>query len=148
MKSVLTKLSQLFALVPNALRPYRWPILLGATLLSVFMAMGLSRFAMDVTMDSWFQKDDPVLQSLDEFRSQFGSDDGMYIVYEAKDGDVFSDQSLRLINQFTERLENWQDLDAATISSMGLIQEQVNHLSHIKRVQSLTNIRIQVNMGD
>ena len=102
MTSVLTSISHFFSLVPNALRPYRWPILISATILSVFMAMGLSRFAMDVTMDSWFQEDDPVLQSLDEFRSQFGSDDGLYIVYEAKDGDVFSDQSLRLIDQLTE----------------------------------------------
>lgn len=148
MKSVLTSISHFFSLVPNALRPYRWPILISATILSVFMAMGLSRFAMDVTMDSWFQEDDPVLQSLDEFRSQFGSDDGLYIVYEAKDGDVFSDQSLRLIDQLTERLENWQDLDPQTITSMGLTQEQIDHLSHIKRVQSLTNIRIQQNTGD
>ena len=148
MTSILSSLSIWFAGIPNGLRPYRWWVLLTALALTVFMAMGLSRFAMDVTMDSWFQKDDPVLQSLDEFRAQFGSDDGLYIVYEAKDGDVFSEPSLRLIDQLTQRLKNWQDLDEATLEELGITAEQIDFLSHIKRVQSLTNVRIQVNEGD
>ena len=148
MTSILTSLSNGFAAIPNALRPYRWWVLLAALVLSLFMAMGLTRFAMDVTMDSWFQEDDPVLQTLDEFRSQFGSDDGLYVVYEAKDGDVFSEQSLRMIDEFTQRLKHWQDLDADTLASLNLTSEQIGYLSHIKRVQSLTNIRIQVNEGD
>ena len=148
MTSILTSLSSGFAAIPNALRPYRWWVLLAAVVLSIFMAMGLTRFAMDVTMDSWFQEGDPVLQTLDEFRSQFGSDDGLYVVYEAKDGDVFSEQSLRMIDEFTQRLKNWQDLDADALVSLNLTEEQISYLSHIKRVQSLTNIRIQVNEGD
>ena len=148
MTSILSSLSIWFAGIPNGLRPYRWWVLLTALVLTIFMAMGLSRFAMDVTMDSWFQEDDPVLQSLDEFRAQFGSDDGLYIVYEAKDGDVFSEQSLRLVDQLTQRLKNWQDLDDATLAELGITAEQIDFLSHIKRVQSLTNVRIQVNEGD
>ena len=148
MTSILSSLSIWFAGIPNGLRPYRWWVLLAAFALTVFMAMGLSRFAMDVTMDSWFQEDDPVLQSLDEFRAQFGSDDGLYIVYEAKDGDVFSEASLRLVDQLTQRLKNWQDLDAATLEALGITTDEIAFLSHIKRVQSLTNVRIQVNEGD
>jgi len=148
METVLTSLSVYFSRLPNNLRPYRWWVLLVAMVLSIFMAMGLSRFAMDVTMDAWFQEDDPVLLSLDEFRSQFGSDDGLYIVYEAKDGDVFSNESLRLVDEFTERLENWQDLSAEDLTNLGISPQQVDYLSHIKRVQSLTNIRIQVNEAD
>ena len=148
MTSILSSLSIWFAGIPNGLRPYRWWVLLAAFALTVFMAMGLSRFAMDVTMDSWFQEDDPVLQSLDEFRAQFGSDDGLYIVYEAKDGDVFSEASLRLVDQLTRRLKNWQDLDAATLEALGITTDEIAFLSHIKRVQSLTNVRIQVNEGD
>ena len=89
-----------------------------------------------------------MLQSLDEFRAQFGSDDGLYIVYEAKDGDVFSEASLRLVDQLTRRLKNWQDLDEATLAELGITTEEIDFLSHIKRVQSLTNVRIQVNEGD
>lgn len=148
MTGFLSSLSSGFAAIPNALRPHRWWVLLSALILTVFMGMGLTRFAMDVTMDSWFQEDDPVLQTLDEFRAQFGSDDGLYIVYEAKDGDVFSEQSLTLIDEFTQRLKNWQDLDAETLFNLNLTDEQIQYLSHIKRVQSLTNIRIQVNEGD
>ncbi|HCH23046.1 MAG TPA: hypothetical protein DE179_01950, partial [Oceanospirillaceae bacterium] len=148
MTSVLSSLSIWFSGIPNGLRPYRWWVLSAALALTIFMAMGLSRFAMDVTMDSWFQEDDPVLQSLDEFRAQFGSDDGLYIVYEAKDGDVFSEASLRLVDQLTRRLKNWQDLDEATLAELGITTEEIDFLSHIKRVQSLTNVRIQVNEGD
>ena len=148
MAPILSSLSIWFSGIPNGLRPYRWWVLLAAFAITVFMAMGLSRFAMDVTMDSWFQEDDPVLQSLDEFRAQFGSDDGLYIVYEAKDGDVFSEASLRLVDQLTQRLKNWQDLDAATLEALGITTDEIAFLSHIKRVQSLTNVRIQVNEGD
>ena len=148
MAPILSSLSIWFSGIPNGLRPYRWWVLLAAFALTVFMAMGLSRFAMDVTMDSWFQEDDPVLQSLDEFRAQFGSDDGLYIVYEAKDGDVFSEASLCLVDQLTQRLKNWQDLDAATLETLGITTDEIAFLSHIKRVQSLTNVRIQVHEGD
>ena len=148
MKTFLFCISEYFESVPNRIRPWRWWIITLALTCSLFMALGSTRFVIDVTVDSWFSEDDPVLQSLDEFRDQFGSDDGLFIVYEAKDGDVFSADSLGLIDQLTTRLNHWQDIPQEVLDEVGITPDLAKELSHIKRVQSLTNVRIQVHQDE
>ena len=148
MKTFLFCTSEYFESVPNRIRPWRWWIITLALTCSLFMAVGSTRFVIDVTVDSWFSEDDPVLQSLDEFRDQFGSDDGLFIVYEAKDGDVFSADSLGLIDQLTTRLNHWQDIPQEVLDEVGITPDLAKELSHIKRVQSLTNVRIQVHQDE
>ena len=148
MKTFLFCISEYFESVPNRIRPWRWWIITLALTCSLFMALGSTRFVIDVTVDSWFSEDDPVLQSLDEFRDQFGSDDGLFIVYEAKDGDVFSADSLGLIDQLTTRLNHWQDIPQEVLDEVGITPDLAKQLDHIKRVQSLTNVRIQVHQDE
>jgi hypothetical protein len=149
MKNILLGLNQYFSGVPDQLRSYRKTVLIFALLSSVFMAIGLNQFSFNFSIESWFQKGDPALEALDEFRQQFGSDDGLFIVYEAKDGDVFSHNSLSLIAEITNILNNTDDIDEDVWSNkFGLLPEQFTELKHIKRVQSLTNIRIQQNNND
>ena len=148
MKTFLFCISEYFESVPNRIRPWRCWIITLALTCSLFMAVGSTRFVIDVTVDSWFSEDDPVLQSLDEFRDQFGSDDGLFIVYEAKDGDVFSADSLGLIDQLTTRLNHWQDIPQEVLDEVGITPDLAKELSHIKRVQSLTNVRIQVHQDE
>jgi predicted RND superfamily exporter protein len=147
-KTFLFCISEYFESVPNRIRPWRWWIITLALTCSLFMAVGSTRFVIDVTVDSWFSEDDPVLQSLDEFRDQFGSDDGLFIVYEAKDGDVFSADSLGLIDQLTTRLNHWQDIPQEVLDEVGITPDLAKELDHIKRVQSLTNVRIQVHQDE
>jgi predicted RND superfamily exporter protein len=147
-KNLLLAISDYFEHLPDRVRPWRWTIITFALVSTIFMAVGSTKFVIDITVDSWFSEDDPVLQSLDEFREQFGSDDGLFIVYEAKDGDVFSPTSLRLIDQLTNSLSRWQDIPQSTLSAAGITPELALELGHIKRVQSLTNVRIQVNTAD
>ena len=148
MKNLLLAISDYFEHLPDRVRPWRWTIITFALVSTIFMAVGSTKFVIDITVDSWFSEDDPVLQSLDEFRDQFGSDDGLFIVYEAKDGDVFSPTSLRLIDQLTNSLSRWQDIPQSTLKAAGIASKLALELDHIKRVQSLTNVRIQVNNGD
>ena len=148
MKTFLFCISEYFESVPNRIRPWRCWIITLALTCSLFMAVGSTRFVIDVTVDSWFSEDDPVLQSLDEFRDQFGSDDGLFIVYEAKDGDVFSADSLGLIDQLTTRLNHWQDIPQEVLDEVGITPDLAKQLDHIKRVQSLTNVRIQVHQDE
>ena len=148
MKTFLFCISEYFESVPNRIRPWRCWIITLALTCSLFMAVGSTRFVIDVTVDSWFSEDDPVLQSLDEFRDQFGSDDGLFIVYEAKDGDVFSADSLGLIDQLTTRLNHWQDIPQEVLDEVGITPDLAKELNHIKRVQSLTNVRIQVHQDE
>ena len=149
MKELLLSLNKYFAIVPGQLRPYRKIVLILALLLTVFMGYGTTRFVLDVSFESWLSEDDPAVKSLNEFREQFGSDDGLFIVYEAKDGDVFSNQSLSLISEITEVLDNDEQIsDETWLEQYGLNSKVAETLKHIKRVQSLTNIRIQKNEDD
>ena len=149
MKELLLSLNKYFAIVPGQLRPYRKIVLILALLLTVFMGYGATRFVLDTSFESWFSEEDPAVKSLNEFREQFGSDDGLFIVYEAKDGDVFSNKSLSLISEITEVLDNDEQIsDEAWLDQYGLTLEVAETLKHIKRVQSLTNIRIQKNEDD
>ncbi len=149
MKSLLLSLNDYFALVPGQLRPCRKIVLILALLSTVFMGYGATRFVLDTSFESWFSEDDSAVESLNEFREQFGSDDGLFIVYEAKDGDVFSNQSLSLISEITEVLDNdEQIIDEVWFKQYGLTSKVAETLKHIKRVQSLTNIRIQKNEED
>ena len=149
MKNLLLYLNQYFAKVPSQLIPYRKAVLLVALLSTIFMGYGASRFVLDTSFDVWFSESDPAIEALDDFRDQFGSDDGLFIVYEAKDGDVFSNKSLTLIAEITETLDNYEQIsDDIWLDQYGLSPDIVESLTHIKRVQSLSNIRIQKNEDD
>lgn len=149
MKNLLLYLNKYFAKVPGQLIPYRKTVLILALLSTIFMGYGASRFVLDTSFDVWFSESDPAIEALDEFRDQFGSDDGLFIVYEAKDGDVFSNKSLTLISEITEILDNYETVsDEEWLERFNLTPEVVESLTHIKRVQSLSNIRIQKNEDD
>ncbi|MDC1417962.1 efflux RND transporter permease subunit [Candidatus Thioglobus sp.] len=149
MKNLLLYLNHYFAKVPRQLIPYRKTVLALALLSTIFMGYGASRFVLDTSFDVWFSESDPAIEALDDFRDQFGSDDGLFIVYEAKDGDVFSNKSLTLISEITEVLDNYRQIsDDVWLEKYGLTPEIVESLNHIKRVQSLSNIRIQKNEDD
>jgi len=149
MKNLLLKLNIYFEKVPGKLIPYRKTILLLALLSTLFMGFGAFRFVLDTSFSVWFSESDPAIEALDDFRDQFGSDDGLFIVYEAKDGDVFSNQSLTLVSEITEVLDNYRQIsDDVWLEKYGLTPDIVESLTHIKRVQSLSNIRIQKNEDD
>ena len=145
MNELFNSMSTYFAAVPGALRPYRYLIVIVALVGTIFMGFGATKFELDTSIDSWLSEDDPAVQALDDFRRQFGSDDGLFLVYHAKDGDVFSEQSLKAIQGLTRDLENWYDLDPVTL---GIDAEVMANLDHVLRVQSLANTRYQLSTED
>ena len=108
-----------------------------------------TRTTLDMTMDSFLDGTDPAAIALDEFREQFGSDESIFLVYRAKDGDVFSRESMEAAQQLTDDLRNWQSLDRTqypeAVNGIELDWEQLNH---IRRVQSISNLRYQESVGD
>jgi predicted RND superfamily exporter protein len=139
MTSILGSLNAYFGSVPDRIRPWRWSILGSILVISAAMLWGLmTRMEIDATIDSWFSDGDPVIEALDDFRRQFGSDDGLFLVYEAKDGDVFSPASLAATRALVARFEN-PELR---------LDPDYELLDHIKRVQAITNTRIQINRDD
>ena len=147
MQSILSRFNAFFEQAPNMLLPWRWLVLLVFLTSTGWMLYGmLTKFNMDMSLESWFQKDDPAKAALDGFRKQFGSDDGLYIVYRAKDGDVFSEQSLKTLRQLHQELDNARvGLDA---QGQPMDAADVMQVKRIERIDSLFNARYQIAEGD
>ena len=142
MNRLLNSMAHWFAKIPDFSRPYRYFILIVALLGSVGLGLGIRNIEVDQSVDAWLSDDNPAVEALDDFRAQFGSDDGLFLVYRAKDGDVFSPNSLLLLRTLTDQIENWTTLD---FDVLGVKAEIWQDLDHILRVQSLANLRYQEN---
>lgn len=155
MQSTLERFNHFFEQSPQRLLPWRWWVLSIFLITTIFLTTGMvTRFAMDMSLESWFQDNDPATVSLDKFRNQFGSDDGIYIVYKAKDEDVFSERSLNTLRAVQTELDNArvglsQPQDKEQNEQRDKQQdEQENLLMRIERIDSLFNGRYQLANGD
>lgn len=128
MKKLSDVLSRYFASVPDFVRKRRilvWLLLAGITL---FAILGFPRVKFDLSTDGWFKDDDPVKVALDDFKAEFGSDDGIYIVYKPKDGNLFSPESLEAVKSLCDDI-----LDARS----QIKEEENSPLGHVVRITSL-----------
>ncbi len=150
MDGTLLWLSRLFSRTPAFVIRYRWPILLLITLTSLLLAWtSATRTSLDMTLDNFIDQRDPAIRALNEFRSQFGGDDSVFLVYRAADDDIFSARSLQATQELTRRLRNWHEVTADELPErINGNRVDVTALSRIRRVQSLTTLRIQQSEGD
>ncbi|MCI5106886.1 MAG: MMPL family transporter [Pseudomonadales bacterium] len=150
MERILLRLSEAFEKLPYRVLKYKTFVLTGLAVITALMVWGIfTRTELDMTTDSFLDQEDPAMFALNEFRRQFGSDDSVYLVYRAKDGDVFSRQSLEAIQQLTDDLRYWDELDPADYpQAVRGVELDFSELNHIRRVQSIANIRFQENRGD
>lgn len=150
MEKLLITLSDTFAQVPNRVLRYKHFVLTGLIVISLLMVWGIfTRTELDMTTDSFLDQEDPSMLALNEYRRQFGSDDSVFLVYRAKDGDVFSRESLLAIQQLTDDLRYWQQLRPEDYpDAINGIDLDFNELNHVRRVQSIANLRFQENQGD
>jgi len=158
--TVLSRFNQFFESAPERCLPWRWPILFLFVVVTVVMLYGIGkRFTMDMSLESWFKDGDPAKVSLDEFRQQFGSDDGIYLIYRAKDGDVFSAKSLKVLQALHIELDNARvgilaedktesEDKTANEGTQNSDIEQAKLLTRIERIDSLYNARYQLADGD
>lgn len=146
MENRLLNVSRQFAKLPDTVHQHRLWLWVFIVLTSLILAYGaVTRTKLDMRIDSFFDQQDPAIAALNNFRSQFGSDDSVYLVYEAADGDVFSQTSLRAVSELTEALEQ---AARGQLDTLSLSASQKEELLQIRRVQSIGNIRIQSAEGD
>ena len=150
MEKLLIALSDAFAQVPNRVLRYKHFVLSGLVVISLLMVWGIfTRTELDMTTDGFLDQADPSMLALNEYRRQFGSDDSVFLVYRAKDGDVFSRESLLAIQQLTNDLRYWQQLRTEDYpDAINGINLDFDELNHVRRVQSIANLRFQENRGD
>lgn len=143
MEHRILALTRLFAAAPALAVRFRAIIVLVLLALSVVMVIGVgSRTRIELSLESFLVQSDPAIAALNNFRTQFGSDDSLFLVYEAADGDVFSHQSLTAVQALTEKLRDWRTLDASRYNA------DLTQLDLIRRVQSITTLRVQRVDGD
>lgn len=123
-------MSQYFETIPDQVRKRKLLVWLFFIVTTVFVGFGLSKTKFDMTSEGWFADDDPVKVALDEFKAEFGSDDGVFIVYKPRDGNVFSAKSLEVVQGIREDLLN---------ARAQLKEGEDSGLKHIVRITALTN---------
>ena len=144
MEKILLTLTELFGKTPSFILNYKRQVLAGLVATSAFLFYGIySLTVFDMSSDSFLEDENPAQIALDEFRRQFGGDDSVFIIYSPKDGNIFSRESLTTVQQLTNDLTNWEDLDREDYADIPW-----ENLSRIRRVQSLANIRVQESIGD
>lgn len=139
MKRALNRLTLYFETVPERLRRRRLWIWLLFVLTTAFFAFGITKVKFDMTLEGWFAEDDPIKISLDELHAEFGSDDGVFIVYRPVDGDVFSAKSLAAIKGIRDDLLNFRTR---------LQKGEESKLNHIVRINSLVNAPVLIAEDD
>lgn len=139
MKSKLASINRFFENIPDILRQHRLKIVLVYLFIIVLLGYGLTGLKFDMSMESWFKTDDPVVIAFNKFRENFGSDDAVYIVYKAKDGDIFSEKSLRAVTEIQEALLN---------ATLDLTEGESSILNHIISVKTIVNASFMDVEGD
>ncbi len=132
MSEALDKANEYFEKIPDAVRKYRWVVWIAFILLTVGVSLGMTRLSIDMSLEAFFEKNDPVKKAYDRFRVLFGGDENVYIVYKAKDGDIFSPASLEAVHGIQEDLLNYR---------LKLPPGESSPLDHITDVKTIINVK-------
>jgi uncharacterized protein len=133
LKKLTNQASHRFAGLPEWIVRWKWSMWLFFVITTAVMVFGATKMRSDLTVESWFEKNDPEFLAYDNFHAQFGSEDGVLIVYKPKDGDAFSAKSLEAVRRIREELYYHR----STMQPGGR-----SALDHIVRVNSLINVPV------
>ena len=131
MKEILNDLNRFFEDSHDIFKIRRLVIWAAFIIILVLAAFGMPRLKIDMTLESFFKTGDPVIELYNSFKDTFGSDESLYIVIEAKDGDILSETSLKTLKQIQDQLENPPETSQETESAS---------LDHIVEVKTLINV--------
>lgn len=138
-QKVIDRLAVHFGNLPDLLLRRRWLVLSGFLGFLALCVVGISNLKMDMTIEGWFDKKDPTLIAFNRFHAEFGSEDGLYIIYKPKDGDVFSHDSLEAVRKIQDELVNFK---------ANLQPDEASALEHIVKVNSLITAPVLTADGD
>ena len=128
-----------FGTLPDRLRQYRKFIVILFCLATALVGAGMGNVVVDESLLNYFKEDDPAKKAYDRFRLAFDGDEYVYIVYEAKDGDIFSQASLAAL----------QGVHQALVTPSEPAPAGRNHpLNHIVEVKSLVNVKYMTATSD
>lgn len=135
MKKLYPFLNAFFEQVPDKLRTQKWRAWILFVSFTVLMIAGIPRLKSQLSFEYFFSADDPVMLAYNEMRNTFGSDEIIYIMYRAKDGDILSSQSLKALYDLQNEIED-------------TIFDQSGSISHLTEVRTLINADYLESKGD
>ncbi|HYD79453.1 MAG TPA: MMPL family transporter [Paucimonas sp.] len=133
MKRVLSFISRHLTGVPEMVLKRKLLVFSIFAVFTAFCVYGMTKLQFDFTIERWLKQDDKAFVAYNEFHEQFGSDDGVVIVYKPKDGNVFSEKSLQVVKEIRDDLTNYH----AKVKP-----GQKSALDHIVKVETLINAPI------
>jgi predicted RND superfamily exporter protein len=136
---IVNRLSEHFENIPDVLRKRRLLVVIVFLALLAGAVFGMGKLRMDMTIEGWFHKEDPTLVAFHRYHAQFGSEDGVYIIYKPKDGNVFSPASLEATRGIQNDLINFRSR---------LKEGEKSALEHIVKVDTLVNAQVLTVDGD
>lgn len=128
----IRKINLFFENLPDQLRANRIWIGLFFLVVTGFLAFGVRNVIIDESLAAYFHKDDPVKQAHDKFKEIFGGDEYVYIVYKARDKDIFSTASLGALKGLHHALADYR---------LGMPDNAASPLDHMEEIKSLINVQ-------
>ncbi len=104
MTEKLEKVNQWFKRVGEKIIKFRWWVIIALILLNLFAIAGMKRIQIDVSNESWFLKDDPLVIAKEKFENIFGNAEYVAVLVEADD--VFSHDTLKMMRQLGRELKS------------------------------------------
>ncbi len=98
----IRRINKFFNKVGSFQLKYRWLLIVLSLLLLLFGITGLERIEIANARDNWFDDAEAIEITTDEFEEQFGNNDNISILIEAKD--VFNPEVLTVIKELGEAL--------------------------------------------
>lgn len=110
MKGILNPIQDFFENFPDMVRRNRVKAWIVFVVFALVIGSGAVRFKLNLGFDAFFSQDDPVKVAYDRFRSIFGSDQSIYIIFEPKDpnASLFSPEVLKAVRGVQEDLLNYR----------------------------------------
>lgn len=99
----------------NFLQKFRWLIAIGVPVIVFALAFNLKYLQMDGSYRIWFGEESKILTDYDKFRSTFGNDDSLVILFQDKEG-IFNKKALQSVDNITQAL--WKMKYVARVDSI------------------------------
>ena len=104
MSERLERINKWFEKKTKTIIKLRWLIIAGLIVLNLIAIIGIKRIQIDVSNESWFLADDPLVIAREEFEEVFGNNDYVAVLVEVDN--IFSPEILKMMRELGQELEN------------------------------------------
>ncbi|MEZ4743228.1 MAG: MMPL family transporter [Bdellovibrionota bacterium] len=112
----LLSLSTLLAKLPSIIIKHRWKNLFIYLAITIFFLAGVPKFKINQAFDAFFTKEDKTLKNYNWLKYIYGSDEFILVMFKPKDGDVFSEKSLKILSKIEDEINRKRNITGSKIS--------------------------------